>query len=83
MDIILYKHIFMDALTTLDLLYIALTVFVSVIGVLLAILLYKVIKILSPVQDLTSKYYDVKGYVNQFNELPDMVKDKVMGFIGK
>lgn len=73
----------MEALTTLDMLYIALTAFVSVIGVLLAILLYKIIKIITPVQDLTSKYYNVKGYVNQFNELPDIVKDKVMGFIGK
>lgn len=73
----------MEALTTLDMLYISLTAFVSVIGVLLAILLYKVIKILAPIQDLTSKYYNVKSYVNQFNELPDMVKDKVMGFIGK
>jgi len=73
----------MDALTTLDLLYIALTVFVSVIGVLLAILLYKVIQILAPIQDLTSKYYSVKSYVNQFNELPEVVRSKVMSFIGK
>jgi len=70
-------------LTTLDILYIALTAFVSVIGVLLAILLYKVIKIITPIQDLTSKYYSVKGYMNQFNDLPDMVKHKIMGFIGK
>ena len=70
-------------LTTLDILYISLTVFVSVLGVLLAILLYKIIKILAPIQDFTSKYYNVKKYMDQFNELPDILKDKVMRFIGK
>lgn len=73
----------MDALTTLDILYICLSIFVSVIWILFAILLYKVIKILAPIQDLTSKYYDVKWYINQFNEIPEIVKAKVLNMIGK
>lgn len=73
----------MDALTTLDILYICLSIFVSVIWILFAILLYKVIKILAPIQDLSSKYYDVKWYINQFNEIPEVIKRKVLNMIQK
>ena len=64
-------------LTTLDILYIALTCFVSVIGVLLAIVLFKLSKILSVVSEITGYYNTVKHALATYAKAPEKLKQKI------
>lgn len=73
----------MQILTTLDLLYIVLTLFVSIIGILLTIALIRLIKILWVVQEITDYYYTVKKYIAMYSQIPEIIKDKVFEIIWK
>ncbi|MDD3646366.1 MAG: hypothetical protein PHH06_03065 [Candidatus Gracilibacteria bacterium] len=73
----------MQILTTLDLLFVVLTVFITIIGVLLVIALLRLIKILGVVQEITDYYYTVKKYVAMYSQIPELVKDKVLEIIGR
>lgn len=67
----------MEALTTLDILYIALTSFTAIIGTLLTIVLIRVIKILGPVMEIVGFYNKIKQVLWAYAQIPDMIKDKV------
>lgn len=67
----------MEALTTLDLLYITLTMFTVIVWTLLTIVLIRVIKILWPVMEIVWFYNKIKEIFSAYSQIPDMVKDKV------
>ena len=71
----------MDSLTTLDILYIVLSIFTSIIGTLLIIVLYRIIKILGTVMEMLSYYNKFKAYLAWYSQIPMMVKDKVFDFL--
>ena len=73
----------MQILTTLDLLYIVLSLFVTIIWVLLTIALIRLVKILWVVQEISGYYYDVKKYMAMYAKIPSMIKDKIFDIIGK
>ena len=64
-------------LTTLDILHITLSLFTAVIGTLLAIALYKVIKILGVVEEITGYYYTLKNAVKSYEQIPSIVFEKI------
>jgi hypothetical protein len=70
-------------LTTLDILYITLSIFTWVIGTLLAIVLIKVIKILWPIQEIVWYYETVKWYISMYAQIPWMVKDYIFDLLTK
>ena len=67
----------MEALTTLDILYIVLSIFTAIIWTLLTIVLVNLIKILWPVAEIFSYYKKIKQYLSAYREVPDMVKEKM------
>jgi len=71
----------MQALTTLDVLYIVLTIFTVIIGTLLAVVLYRVIKILWPITEMVWYYKQVKAYLSLYAQIPLIVKEKILEFI--
>lgn len=73
----------MTGLTTLDMLYIALTVFVSVIWVLLSIVLFRLIAILGVIKEITDYYHTVKAYFSMYAKIPEIIKEKVFEVIWK
>jgi len=70
-------------LTTLDILYITLSIFTWVIWTLLAIVLFKVIKILWPVQEMVSYYETVKWYIAMYAQVPWMIKEYIFDLLTK
>jgi len=70
-------------LTTLDILYITLSIFTWIIGTLLAIVLFKVIKILWPIQEMAGYYNTVKSYIAMYAQIPAMVKEYVFELLTK
>lgn len=73
----------MQILTTLDFLYIVLSIFVTIIWVLLTVALMRLVKILWVVQEITDYYYTVKKYMSMYSKIPHIIKDKVFEIIGK
>jgi hypothetical protein len=73
----------MEALTTLDILYITLAFFVTIIWTLLTIVLIRVIKILGPVMEIVGFYNKIKQIFAAYSQIPDMVKEKVWEVLGK
>jgi len=71
----------MLTLTTLDILYITLSIFAWVIWTLLAIVLFRVIKILWPVLEMLDYYKQFKSYLSAYSQIPTMVKDRVFEVI--
>lgn len=65
------------SLTILELLYIVLIVFISVIWTLLAISLVKVIRILTVVDEITSYYTKIKSILSTYKNVPESIKDKI------
>lgn len=70
-------------LTTLDILYITLSIFTWIIGTLLAIVLFKVIKILWPIQEIAWYYETVKWYIAMYAQIPWMVKEYIFDLLTK
>lgn len=70
-------------LETLDILYITLSIFTAVIWTLLAVVLFKVIKILWPVMELVNWYKKVKAYLSAYRQVPEIVKESVLNIIKK
>ncbi len=64
-------------LTSLDILYIVLSIFVSIIWTLLWVFLFRLIKILWPVLEIVSYYKKVKEYLSSYSQVPEMVKNKI------
>jgi len=71
----------MMTLTTLDILYISLSIFTWIIGTLLAIVLFRVIKILWPVMEITGYYNKIKEYLTLYKQVPEIIKEKVFEII--
>lgn len=73
----------MTWLTTLDILYIVLSLFTSIIWVLLTIVLIRLIKILWVVVEITNYYNIFKNYLSMYAKIPEMIKEKVFEIIWK
>ena len=71
----------MVSLTTLDILYITLSIFTAVIWTLLAIVLFKVIKVLNPVLEIVDYYNQLKSYLASYKAIPSIIKEKVFEII--
>ena len=71
----------MITLTTLDILYITLSIFTAIIWTLLAIVLFKVIKVLNPVLEIVDYYNQLKSYLASYKAIPNIIKEKVFEII--
>jgi len=70
-------------LTILEILYIVLIVFSSIIWTLLIIILIRVIKILWPVMEILELYNKIKNIFSAYASIPDKVKDYAKDFLSK
>lgn len=68
-------------LTPLDILYITLSIFTWIIWTLLAVVLFKVIKILWPIEEMVWYYNTFKSYISTYKQIPLIVKEYVFDFI--
>nr|MDD3720163.1 hypothetical protein [Candidatus Gracilibacteria bacterium] len=64
-------------ITILEALYIVLIVFISVIGTLLTLALFKVLRILSVIDEITGYYTKIKKIIEGYSHIPDNVKEAV------
>ena len=71
----------MVTLTTLDILYIVLSLFTVIIWTLLAIVLFKVIKILNPVLEMVDYYNQFKAYLASYRAIPFIIREKIFEII--
>lgn len=68
-------------LTILEILYIILIMFSSIIWTLLILVLIRVYKILWPVTEMIWIYEKIKNIFKTYANIPDMVKEKVTEII--
>ena len=68
-------------LTSLDILYITLSIFTWVIWTLLAIVLFKVIKILRPIEEIVWYYNTFKSYLSAYRQIPLIIKEYIFEFV--
>ena len=73
----------MEALTTLDILYIVLSIFTVIVWTLLSIVLFRIIKVLWPVMEIITYYKKVKKYLSIYKQIPNMVKKKIFDLLWK
>ncbi|NUJ97444.1 hypothetical protein HGA92_01500 [Candidatus Gracilibacteria bacterium] len=64
----------------LEILYFVLIVFTLIIGTLLSIVLFRVLQILNIIGEITGYYKRVKRVVAMYNNIPNMVKEKIKSF---
>lgn len=64
-------------LTILDILYIVLIIFSSIIWTLLILILIKVLKILGPIVEMAEYYEKVKGFLSMYSQVPGILKEVV------
>lgn len=70
-------------LTILEILYIVLIIFSSIIWTLLISILIRVIKILWPVMEVLELYTKIKSIFSAYASIPDKVKDYAKDFLSK
>lgn len=70
-------------LTILEILYIVLIMFWSIIWTLLILVLIRVLKILWPVMDMVEFYNKIKQIISAYSSIPDMIKKKVSDTLNK
>ncbi len=68
-------------LTILEILYIVLIVFSSIIWTLLVLILIRVFKILWPVIEILEVYNKIKSIFSAYASIPDKIKDYAVNFI--
>jgi hypothetical protein len=73
----------MTSLTIIELLYIMLIIFGSIIWTLLILILIKVLKILGPVMELVNFYDKMKKVLQAYANIPDMIKEKASEILNK
>lgn len=73
----------MVTLNSLDILYITLSIFVATIWTLLAIVLFRIIKILWPIMEMVWYYNNIKDYLAMYTKIPWIIKDRIFEFIEK
>lgn len=64
-------------LTIIEILYIVLIMFTSIVWTLLSIVLFKVLKILWPVTEVMWIYNKIKNIFTWYSNIPDIFKEKV------
>lgn len=64
-------------ITILEALYIVLIVFTSIIWTLLVVVLIKVIRIVSVIDEITSYYTKIKRIINNLDSIPASVKEAI------
>ena len=70
-------------LTILEVLYIVLIVFWSIIWTLLILVLLRVYKILWPITEMLELYNKIKSIFQAYANIPEMVKNKVSETLNK
>lgn len=65
----------------LDILYIVLSVFITVIGTLLAIFLYKAIKILNVLMEIVEIYEKIRELFSLYKLIPDIIINTIKNII--
>lgn len=70
-------------LTTLDILYITLSIFTSIVWVLLTIALFRLIKILWVVNETMEYVKKVNYLLSMWEQIPSIVLEKIKSIIGK
>lgn len=73
----------MVTLTILEILYLVLIIFWSIIWTLLILVLIRVLKILWPVVEMLALYHKIKGIFQAYANIPDMIKQKVSETLNK
>ena len=71
------------ALEVLDILYITLIIFTTIIGTLLTLVLIRVMKALWMVMEIVDFYNKVKEIISAYKQIPDILKDKAKEFLTK
>lgn len=64
-------------LSPLDLLYIVLIIFTTIIGTLVIITLLRIIKILWPLTEIADFYNKIKQVLAAYKQIPEIIKEKV------
>lgn len=64
-------------LTTLEILYIVLIMFSSIIWTLLILILLRVMRILWPVMEVVDVYNKIKNILKAYSSIPEIIKEKV------
>lgn len=70
-------------LEVLDILYITLIIFTTIIGTLLTLVLMRVMKALWMVMEIVDFYEKIKEIISAYKQIPDMIKDKAKDFMTK
>ena len=73
----------MVTLTILEILYLVLIIFWSIIWTLLILILIRVLKILWPVVEMLGLYNKIKSIFQAYANIPDMIKQKVSETLNK
>lgn len=68
-------------LTILEVLYIVLIVFWSIIWTLLILVLMRVLKILEPITEMVWIYDKIKNILKAYASIPDMLKEKAKDMV--
>lgn len=68
----------MISLTILELLYLVLIFFTTIIGTLLIMMLLRVLKILRVGTELADMYFKVKEIFLRAQDIPDMIKERII-----
>ncbi len=73
----------MVTLTIIEILYLVLIVFSSIIWTLLIVVLIRVLKILWPIMEVVEMYNKVKSIIQAYANIPEMIKSKVSETLNK
>lgn len=68
-------------LTILEVLYMVLIVFSSIIWTLLVLILIRVLKILWPVMEILEVYNKIKSIFSAYASIPDKIKEYAVDFL--
>lgn len=60
-------------LTILEVLYIVLILFTTIVWTLLSIVLYKLIRVLNTLEEIVTIYDNIKNILTLYSKIPDMV----------
>lgn len=70
-------------LEMIDMLYLTLILFTTIIGTLLTLVLMRVMKALWMVMEIVDFYNKIKEIISAYKQIPDMLKDKAKDFMTK
>lgn len=70
-------------LSTIDILYIVLSIFTSIVWTLLIVALYRLIKILWVVNELMTYVQKVNNMLSMWEQIPNIILEKIKSIIWK